>query len=148
MENLFYQRKISRRFDLKGSDRNRWVHTDDPTNVVLLDENLLQSLRQSPFYIRPECKQRLTTAIDNDSTFLSSHSVMDYSLLVGIDQDQKRLVVGVIDYIRPYTWDKRIEMVVKSVGSHGKMPTIVSPDLYRERFREKMNQYFLCIPDG
>ncbi|XP_053208952.1 1-phosphatidylinositol 3-phosphate 5-kinase-like [Panonychus citri] len=148
MENLFYQRNISRRFDLKGSDRNRWVHTDDPTNVVLLDENLLQSLRKSPLYIRPECKQRLTTAIDADSLFLSSHSVMDYSLLVGIDQEQKRLVVGIIDYIRPYTWDKRIEMVVKSVGSHGKMPTIVSPDLYRERFCDKMNQYFLCIPDG
>ena len=71
---------------------------------------------------------------------------MDYSLLVGIDEDRKEFVAGIIDYIRSYTWDKKIEMMVKSVGGHG-MPTIVSPNVYKERFCEKMNQYFLCVPD-
>lgn len=47
MENLFCDRDISNKFDLKGSERNRMV---DPTNqnnqngeIVLLDENLIQS---------------------------------------------------------------------------------------------------------
>lgn len=44
MENLFYGREISNKFDLKGSERNRLV---DPSNqhgeIVLLDENLVQS---------------------------------------------------------------------------------------------------------
>lgn len=29
---------------------------------------------------------------------------MDYSLVVGVDVDNKELVVGVVDYIRTYTW--------------------------------------------
>jgi len=44
MENLFCDKNISNKFDLKGSDRNRLV---DPSNqngeIVLLDENLIQS---------------------------------------------------------------------------------------------------------
>lgn len=45
MENLFYDCDIDRKFDLKGSKRNRLV---DPNNLngeetVLLDENLIQS---------------------------------------------------------------------------------------------------------
>lgn len=47
MENLFYECEIANKFDLKGSDRNRLV---DPTNqngeIVLLDENLIQSKRK------------------------------------------------------------------------------------------------------
>lgn len=45
MENLFYDYEIDKKFDLKGSVRNRLV---DPNNqsgeeTVLLDENLIQS---------------------------------------------------------------------------------------------------------
>lgn len=29
---------------------------------------------------------------------------MDYSLVVGVDSENKELVVGVVDYIRPFTW--------------------------------------------
>lgn len=47
MENLFFNCEIAKKFDLKGSDRNRLV---DPTNsngeIVLLDENLIQSKKQ------------------------------------------------------------------------------------------------------
>lgn len=148
MENLFYQRIIKTKFDLKGSDRNRLASTEnEPDDVVLLDENLVRLLRKSPMYIRHHSKNILSAAIHNDSLFLTSHSVMDYSLLVGIDDEKKEFVVGIIDYIRPYTWDKIIENVVKSVGGHGKMPTVVSPNIYRERFCDKMSQYFLCVPD-
>lgn len=33
------------------------------------------------------------------------------------------------------------------LGGQGKMPTVVSPKLYRERFCEAMQQYFLMIPN-
>jgi 1-phosphatidylinositol-3-phosphate 5-kinase len=44
MENLFYGRTITQRFDLKGSMRNRLVETTlSAGDSVLLDENLLKS---------------------------------------------------------------------------------------------------------
>ncbi len=42
----------------------------------------------------------------------------------------QELVVGIIDYIRTFTWDKRMEMYVKSsgiLGGSGNLPTVVSP---------------------
>jgi hypothetical protein len=38
----------------------------------------------------------LTQAINNDTQFLASQSVMDYSLLVGLDKECRELVVGII----------------------------------------------------
>lgn len=152
MENLFYKRNIAQKFDLKGSVRNRMVNTRSQTegDVVLLDENLLKTTCDSPLYVRPHSKTVLSLAIRNDANFLSDNSVMDYSLLVGFDNDRKELVVGIIDYIRTFTWDKKLEMVVKStvtLRGHGKLPTIVWPNLYRVRFCEAMDKYFLCVPD-
>jgi len=44
MENLFYQRHISQKFDLKGSIRNRLAATSTKAeDLVLLDENLVNS---------------------------------------------------------------------------------------------------------
>lgn len=44
MENLFYNRIVTQKFDLKGSIRNRMVVPDNQEGeIVLLDENLLKS---------------------------------------------------------------------------------------------------------
>lgn len=152
MENLFYRRILTKVFDLKGSVRNRLVSTSrrKEDDVVLLDENLLRHIVESPLYVRPHSKTVLQQAVVNDSHFLSSHLIMDYSLLVGIDDQSKEFVVGIIDYIRTFTWDKKLEMVVKSsafLGGQGKMPTIVSPEVYRTRFVEAMERYFYLVPD-
>uniref|UniRef100_A0A7N5ZU61 1-phosphatidylinositol 3-phosphate 5-kinase n=1 Tax=Anabas testudineus TaxID=64144 RepID=A0A7N5ZU61_ANATE len=153
MENLFYGRKMAQVFDLKGSLRNRNVKTDsgkESCEVVLLDENLLKLIHDNPLYIRSHCKAILRAAIHSDAYFLSSHLIIDYSLLVGRDDATNQLVVGIIDYIRTFTWDKKLEMVVKStgiLGGQGKMPTVVSPELYRARFCEAMDKYFLMVPD-
>eukprot|EP00795_Rhopilema_esculentum_P013781 gene13781-4710_t len=149
MENVFYNRKVNKIFDLKGSVRSRYVHTSGKEEV-LMDENLLEMICETPLFIRPHSKAVLSKAIHNDSEFLSSHSVMDYSLLVGIDEVNFELVVGIIDYIRTFTWDKKLESYVKStgiLGGHGKMPTVVSPAVYRTRFTEAMHRYFLMVPD-
>jgi len=54
------------------------------------------------------------------------------------------------DFIRTFTWDKKLEMYVKAsgiLGGQGRMPTVVSPELYRTRFTEAMKRYFLMVPD-
>ncbi|KAG2235832.1 hypothetical protein INT48_003944 [Thamnidium elegans] len=150
MENLFYQRNIKKIFDLKGSMRNRHVQSTGKQDEVLLDENLVELIYQSPLFIRTHSKEILRSSLHNDTLFLSQRNVMDYSLLVGIDEEKQELVVGIVDFIRTFTWDKKLESWVKEsgiLGGGGKGPTIVSPRIYRTRFREAMERYFLMVPD-
>ena len=56
----------------------------------------------SPLYILPHSKTILMQAIHNDTQFLATQSVMDYSLLVGLDQTNKELVVGIIGWLNSY----------------------------------------------
>lgn len=75
---------------------------------------------------------------------------MDYSLLVGIDNESNELVIGIVDFIRTFTWDKKLESWVKEtglLGGGGSEPTIVTPRQYKNRFREAMDRYFLMVPD-
>ncbi|CAG0896870.1 unnamed protein product [Darwinula stevensoni] len=145
IENLFYGRVISRKFDLKGSMRNRLVkHSKVEECTVLLDENLCKMTFDDPLYIYPHSKEILSLAISRDAQFLTNQCVMDYSLLVGVDEEKRELVVGIIDYIRTYTWDKKIEGWVKSLSGQ---PTVVSPEIYGARFCEAMARYFFMVPD-
>lgn len=54
----------------------------------------------APLYILPHSKAVLTAAIQNDTEFLSAQSVMDYSLLVGLDSENSELVLGIIGNIK------------------------------------------------
>ncbi|KAK3729009.1 hypothetical protein QZH41_011466, partial [Actinostola sp. cb2023] len=83
-------------FDLKGSMRSRYVQVSAGENDVLMDENLLEMIREYPIFIRPHSKAVLSKAIHNDTEFLAQHMVMDYSLLVGIDEMRSELVIGII----------------------------------------------------
>ena len=58
--------------------------------------------------------RRWLLAVERDSKFLCDIKVMDYSLLVGKDETTNELVVGIIDYLRPFSIDKVIESQVKS----------------------------------
>lgn len=131
---------------MKGSEKNRLASTKT-SDDVLLDENLTKIIRDNPFYIRSHSKLVLQEAIDNDSKFLCDLNIIDYSLLVGIDEERKELVVAIIDYIQTYTSLKRIENVFKSMGTSKVMPTVVDPQSYMNRFQNKMDQYFQCLPD-
>ncbi|CAO2828502.1 unnamed protein product [Amaranthus hypochondriacus] len=151
MENLFYKRSISRIYDLKGSSRSRYNPDTTGTNNVLLDMNLLETLRTNPIFLGSKAKRRLERAVWNDTSFLASVDVMDYSLLVGVDEEKKELVLGIIDFMRQYTWDKHLETWVKASGILGGLknapPTIISPKQYKRRFRKAMTNYFLTVPD-
>lgn len=75
---------------------------------------------------------------------------MDYSLLVGVDEVKHELVLGIIDFMRQYTWDKHLESWVKASGILGGpknvSPTVISPKQYKKRFRKAMSAYFLVVP--
>lgn len=151
MENLFYDRKTSRIFDLKGSMRNRHVEQTGKENEVLLDENMVEYIYESPLFVRENAKKVLRASLWNDTLFLAKMNVMDYSLVIGIDSDNQELVVGIIDCIRTFTWDKKLESWVKEKGlvggtGVGKAPTVVTPRQYKNRFREAMERYILMAP--
>jgi len=154
MENLFYEKKTSRIFDLKGSMRNRHVEQTGKENEVLLDENMVEYIYESPIHVREYDKKLLRASLWNDTLFLAKMNVMDYSLVIGIDNDNYTLVVGIIDFIRTFTWDKKLESWVKEKGLVGvgsssivKQPTVVTPRQYKNRFREAMERYILMVPD-
>ncbi|KAJ3558998.1 hypothetical protein NM688_g604 [Phlebia brevispora] len=151
MENLFYDRRFSKIYDLKGSTRNRHVQSTGRENEVLLDENLVETAHLSPFYLREHSKRILRGALYNDSKFLADINVMDYSLVVGVDSVNNELVVGIVDYIRTYTWDKKLESWVKDStflgGANKGEPTIIGPRQYRQRFLSAMERYFPLVPD-
>ncbi|KAJ8543044.1 hypothetical protein K7X08_005567 [Anisodus acutangulus] len=98
-------------------------------------------------FVGTKAKRLLQRAVWNDTSFLASIDVMDYSLLVGVDEEKHELVLGIIDFMRQYTWDKHLETWVKTSGILGgsktASPTVISPKQYKTRFRKAMSTYFL-----
>eukprot|EP00934_Nitzschia_sp_Nitz4_P003840 Nitzschia sp. Nitz4//scaffold5_size260463//118602//124210//NITZ4_000980-RA/size260463-snap-gene-0.42-mRNA-1//-1//CDS//3329555334//3830//frame0 len=195
MHNIFYNKKISRIFDLKGSLRGRFAstmqrskgdsHIETPTNSevssqrrvgselgsdgrshsevddkddslgaskkesgTLLDGDFLEFTAGRPMPMNDRAKAVFHMSILNDTLFLSIINVLDYSILVGIDEDRMELVVGIIDFMRQYDILKQMERVGKSlpmvVGSEA--PTIIQPPLYKARFTNAMERYFMTVP--
>jgi 1-phosphatidylinositol-3-phosphate 5-kinase len=146
MENLFYDREPNRRYDLKGSMRNRKIQSTGERDEVLLDENLVDLIySETPIFVREHTKKLLKASVWNDTLFLSQNNVMDYSLMAGFDDDVHEIIVGIIDCIRTYTWDKKLESWIKDRGKN--KPTITSPKDYRNRFRIAMEKYILQAPN-
>ncbi|KAI3835801.1 hypothetical protein MKX03_028550 [Papaver bracteatum] len=151
MENLFFQRNLTRLYDLKGSTQSRYNADSSGSNKVLLDQNLIEAMPTSPIFVGNKAKRMLERAVWNDTSFLASIDVMDYSLLVGVDEEKQEIVVGIIDFMRQYTWDKHLETWVKTLGLLGggknSTPTVISPKQYMKRFRKAMSEYFPMVPD-
>ncbi|KAL6661587.1 hypothetical protein ACP70R_000971 [Stipagrostis hirtigluma subsp. patula] len=151
MENLLFGRNITRLYDLKGSSRSRYNADSSGNNKVLLDQNLIEAMPTSPIFVGNKAKRLLERAVWNDTSFLAGIDVMDYSLLVGVDEEKHELVLGIIDFMRQYTWDKHLETWVKSSGILGgpknASPTVISPMQYKKRFRKAMSAYFIVIPE-
>ncbi|KAF2148717.1 hypothetical protein K461DRAFT_282187 [Myriangium duriaei CBS 260.36] len=145
MENLFYDHKPTRRFDLKGSMRNRKIESTGQPDEVLLDENLVETIFETPLFVREHARKLVKASVWNDTMWLCRQNVMDYSLMAGFDDPSRRLFVGIIDCIRTYTWDKKLESWIKDRGKN--KPTITSPKDYRNRFRVSMMQYVLQSPN-
>ncbi|KAJ7973966.1 1-phosphatidylinositol-3-phosphate 5-kinase [Quillaja saponaria] len=148
MENLTYNWNITRQYDLKGALHARYNSNNDGSGDVLLDQNFVNDMNSSPLYVSITAKSLLQRAIWNDTSFLNSINVMDYSLLVGVDSQRRELVCGIIDYLRQYTWDKQLETWIKSsLVPKNVLPTVISPKDYKKRFRKFLSTHFLSVPD-
>ena len=181
MENLFYNKennsKLIRTYDLKGSRSNRYIIKKDlKENQVLPDTNFKEDFKGRPLPLERNMAELLKAAVHNDSLVLCKMNVVDYSLLLIIDENVednanipsfgmfnnekieitkdlinipsnsmiKTIRVGIIDYVRKYTWDKQLEHVGKFIINRLE-PTIVDPKMYRLRFIKTMNNYFLGL---
>jgi hypothetical protein len=46
--------------------------------------------------VHAQSKTVIEQALHNDANFLAECNIMDYSLLVGIDDDKKEMIVGIV----------------------------------------------------
>lgn len=148
IENLWVTKPHLQIYDLKGLTRNRMVNVTGRPHEVLLDGNFCEMVRTNPVLVRENSLLRLQASLHNDTLFLANNNVMDYSLAVGFDEEKQEMYVGIIDYLQTYSWDKRLETLVKELGGTSKeAPTIITPSLYKARFRRAMGRYFSVAPD-
>lgn len=168
MENLFYGKDQEntkdsiKAYDLKGSKLNRYISNKHKLdNHVLPDTNFKIDFNGEPIVLEKNMAELLKAAIHNDSLILSKMNVVDYSLLLIIDENEvinkeinadnknnfniKSMRLGIIDYIRKYTWDKQLEHVGKIIINGLQVPTIVNPTNYKERFKEALDKFFIGI---
>ncbi|KAI0981505.1 hypothetical protein GJ496_000965 [Pomphorhynchus laevis] len=123
-------------FDLKGSKRNRLASTEDATVGVGLDDDFLKYIINDPIYLDLCNYTVLMNCIAADTKFLSQMLIMDYSLLVRIHykhsspsdhrhdgsteiniDSARQISVCIVDYVRTFTWDKRMEMLIKKASA-------------------------------
>ena len=158
MENLNYcldSKKIIS-YDLKGSEKNRYISKkkkeeskNSNINIVLYDSNFKEDFENEPIPLDKQFYDLLNISVHNDTLFLSKMGVVDYSLLLQIYYDEKKNVnhirMGIIDYIRKYTWDKQIEHYTKFFLNGFVVPTITKPNDYKNRFQDAIKNYFICV---
>jgi 1-phosphatidylinositol-3-phosphate 5-kinase len=112
---------------------------------VLLDGDLLAFTRGFPLSLTAEAKRQLDAALRRDVAWLAANSVVDYSLLIGVEPSSGLLSVGMIDYVRRFDIVKRLENRVKAVTSLAE-PTVVQPERYAERLLTAANRYRAGVP--
>ncbi|GAN05268.1 hypothetical protein MAM1_0086c04737 [Mucor ambiguus] len=96
MEHLFFNQNIIKRFDFKGiQDRHVEEFRKQQNDTTLWDGDWLNEYR-TRLPVHEQSKSTMELAIINDTDFLSRCNIMDYSLLVGIDQDSSEMTVGIV----------------------------------------------------
>ncbi|KNZ81184.1 1-phosphatidylinositol-3-phosphate 5-kinase FAB1 [Termitomyces sp. J132] len=169
LENLFYHQTVSKTFDLKGI-QGRKVKASNGSKVAqksktLFDGEWIEGQQRALILVRPHSKQVLRAAIKSDADFLAKSNIMDYSsvstaiftsdlsidvlcrLLVGIDEEHKQIVCGLVDTIGSYTFAKTLEYKAKHGLKSDKEITVIPPAEYQERFVGALESYFLACPD-
>jgi len=117
--------------------------------LVLLDGDLMAYTRGGPLPLTEDAKRTLDAALARDTAWLTGASVVDYSLLVGVESGNGVLSLGIIDYVRRFDAIKRLESRVKTVTSlatNGVEPTVVQPSRYAERLLKAADRYAMGVP--
>lgn len=112
MENIFANLPISKKFDLKGIPDRKLPKKDQVPGSIGLDHDWVEGHYKTLFKLHGHSKHIIQESVENDIQFLSRSNVMDYSLLVGIHRDTQELIIGIVDFIGPYNWYKKIEWYV------------------------------------
>jgi len=134
----------SKIFDLKGTLNPRRYVKDGSTQTKM-DLNFIEEYHSLPLCLHLTDKQKLDAGLWNDSLFLAKQNIIDYSLLVIVNEEQKMIATGIIDYMQHYTVDKVVESKYKTVVGR-EQPTIIDPVVYKTRFREQlMFEYFVGV---
>ncbi|KAI0773107.1 hypothetical protein BD413DRAFT_539189 [Trametes elegans] len=147
MENLFYNQSISKTFDLKGIQGRKVKASSGGSSKTLFDGEWIEGQQRALTLVRPHSKVILQEAVKADCDFLARSNIMDYSLLLGIDDENKQMICGLVDTIGSYTFAKTLEYKAKQGLNAGKEVTVVPPHEYQERFVGAMDDYFLACPD-
>ncbi|KAJ3730406.1 hypothetical protein C8R42DRAFT_6170 [Lentinula raphanica] len=153
MENLFFEQKIDKAFDLKGIQGRKVKAGTDSTaghkSKTLFDGEWIEGQQQTLTLVRPHSKAVLREAIKSDADFLSKSNIMDYSLLLGVDIERKQIACGLVDTIGSYTFAKTLEYKAKQGlnSRNGKEVTVMPPAEYQLRFTNALERYFLACPD-
>ena len=166
MENLRCGMNNPLIFDLKGSTINRRVtkHTYDsiehfPKIKVYKDIDLLNSMIQ--FQVNANEFANIIRSIEIDTLLLETHLIMDYSLLVLIEEasclrgplirrgnyftsGKYIICIAIIDFFQAYNTKKKMENRYKSFKSNvdGTISSI-PPKPYKKRFIEMISKIFI-----
>ncbi|KAG8733882.1 hypothetical protein FRC11_000760 [Ceratobasidium sp. 423] len=146
MENLMFGRNITQTFDLKGI-KGRKVKPGGKSGATLFDGEWIEGASRALLLVRPHSKLVLQEAVKYDAEFLAKSNIMDYSLLLGVDEEHSEIACGLVDTIGSYTFAKTLENKAKSNLQSGREVTVVPPADYQERFVKAMERYFLACPD-
>ena len=68
----------------------------------------------SALYLHPHARYLLQQALENDTDFFLGANIIDYSLLVGVDDANGQLVMGIVDFFCEYNLWKRLENTGKT----------------------------------
>jgi Phosphatidylinositol-4-phosphate 5-kinase len=133
-------------YDLKGTTNNK-RKVNDGDKKTKMDLNFIEDFSSLPLPISLEQKKILKASTMNDTLFLSKQNIVDYSMLLVISLKDRKISLGIIDYMQQYTFDKVIENKYKEI-IRSQVPTITNPNQYKIRFREQiLNNYFAMIED-
>lgn len=112
--------------------------------AVRYDGDLMDLTRGLPVPLVERDMENLRQRIQSDGDFFLVGEAVDYSLLVGIDVQNHKITVGIVDYMHSYDLLKRLEFLGKNmmVGN----ATIRPPPQYYDRFIEGIDTYFLPVP--
>jgi len=66
---------------------------------TLFDGEWLEGQKKALILLNPHSKIILEEGIVSDAEFLANSNIMDYSLLLGVDSEQKHLACGLVDTI-------------------------------------------------
>eukprot|EP00359_Climacostomum_virens_P011623 CAMPEP_0204905696 /NCGR_PEP_ID=MMETSP1397-20131031/5564_1 /ASSEMBLY_ACC=CAM_ASM_000891 /TAXON_ID=49980 /ORGANISM="Climacostomum Climacostomum virens, Strain Stock W-24" /LENGTH=686 /DNA_ID=CAMNT_0052074605 /DNA_START=106 /DNA_END=2166 /DNA_ORIENTATION=- len=166
MANVFNtSREIHERYDLKGSTYGRETSVDADHTVARKDLDFLA--RERKLILGPQRKEILLGQLERDCMFFLQHSIIDYSLLLGVhnlseqlDDEEPRLsarfaeanyggivsedksvlyFTGIIDIFTLYNTKKKLEHAVRGSFYGADAISCVPPRNYAERFLEFIN---------